>query len=134
MVLISITSDPNDFLTAPHPVLYNTSRGSSTGNNGSKPVHNSNWSNGAGNTGATVDSGQAETTSGHDTNVNVNQPAAGPDLVLVRLEIMIVLSDQAQLFFPVVSRLDKAKLHKLGIIALKTSRGVHFLDLGYFTF
>ena len=85
MVLISITSDPNDFLTAPHPVLYNTSRVSSTGNNGTKPVHNSNWSNGAtaGNTGATVDSGQADTTPGHDTNVNVNQPVAGPDLVYI---------------------------------------------------
>ena len=48
------------------------------------------------------------------------------DYLLVRLEIMIVLSDQAQLFFPVVYRLDKAKLHKLGIIALKTSLGGHF--------
>ena len=34
--------------------------------------------------------------------------------------IVIVLTDQASLFFPVVSRLDKAKFLKLGIIGLKT--------------
>ena len=48
--------------------------------------------------------------------------------------IVIVLTDQASLFFPVVSRLDKAKFLKLGIIGLKTSPGGHFLDLGHFTF
>ena len=82
MVLISITSDPNDFLTAPHPVLYN--RGS---NNGAKPVQN-NWSNGA----TAAEGGEAglaktETTPGQDhvNNVNVNQPAP-PDLVYIKLK------------------------------------------------
>ena len=73
MVLISITSDPNDFLSAPPPDFYSRNIGSG------KPVHN--WSNGtgavtvAGNIGGNNDkSGTRHRTNRHQSsNANVKQ-------------------------------------------------------------